>query len=69
MCWMRSLMFSKVGAFAVAALRRSDSISACIDDSWLARSAERPTAASRSAIAIRKSASRRSIVSATWLRS
>jgi hypothetical protein len=27
MCWMRSLMFSKVGACACAALRRSDSIS------------------------------------------
>ena len=69
MCWMRSLMFSNVGALAVAALRRSDSISACIADSWLAMSDERPTAASRSAIAIRKSASSRSIVSATWLRS
>ena len=41
MCWMRSLMFSKVGAEALAALRRSDSISPCIADSWLARSADR----------------------------
>ena len=69
MCWMRSLMFSNVGAEAVAALRRSDSISPCIADSCPARSAVRATAASRSARAMRKSASSRSMVSATWLRS
>ena len=65
MCWMRSLMFSNVGAEALAALRRSDSISPCIADSWLARSADRAAAASRSARATRKSASSCSIVSAT----
>ena len=65
MCWMRSLMFSNVGAEAVAALRRSDSISPCSADSWPAMSDDRATAASRSASAIRKSASSRSIVSAT----
>ena len=38
---MRSLMFSNVGAEAVAALRRSDSISPCSADSWPAMSDER----------------------------
>ncbi len=41
MCWMRSLMFSKVGAEALAALRRSCSISPWRAESWLAMSAER----------------------------
>src|SRR3954453_22041942 len=69
MCEMRSLMVSKVGAGAVAALRRSASISPCIAESWLARSADRATGGSRSGRAMRKSASSRSIVSATWCRS
>jgi hypothetical protein len=69
MCWMRSLMFSKVVGPEDAALRRSESISPCSAESWPARSDERLIAASRSARATWMSASRRSIVSATWCRS